>query len=125
MITTRKLTCIALVIGASALQALAGPGPQSLNTPLNTREQASALKPGTPVAMSCAKCKTVMINTDRKGILAWFTPKTKHACPGCGGYLKVDTYAVKGIRPAQYMHTCTKCGANSAFCCTSGHTEGM
>jgi hypothetical protein len=74
--------------------------------------------------MTCAKCKTVQIAAvDRKhGILGWFQPKTKHLCPGCGGYIQPTVQSVKGIGAARYIHTCSKCGSESAFCC--GQTDG-
>jgi uncharacterized protein with PIN domain len=72
--------------------------------------------------MTCAKCKTVQVaEVDRKhGIAGWFQPKTKHLCPGCGGRIEVTTASVKGIQPARYVHTCSKCGSESAFCCGAG-----
>jgi hypothetical protein len=100
----------------------AGHGPELLQ-PITTKDQVSALKPGSKVAMTCAKCKTVQIaEVDKKhGILGWFEPKTKHVCPGCGGYWGYVVYG-KGSRHGDYVHTCSKCGSKSAFCC--GTTGG-
>jgi hypothetical protein len=54
----------------------------------------------------------------KKGFLAWFEPKTKHECPGCGGYMTV--FPIKnpghGLYGRYYTHTCSICGANSAAC---------
>jgi uncharacterized protein with PIN domain len=93
--------------------------------PITTNDQVSALKPGSTVVMACAKCKTVQIaEVDKKhGIVGWFQPKTKHLCPGCGGYLEATVAPnPKGIVPMRYVHTCSKCGSKSAFCC--GTTGG-
>jgi hypothetical protein len=99
--------------------------------PITTSEQVSALKPGSIIVMTCANCKTTQIaEVDKKhGSFGWFQPKTKHPCPGCGGYLE-PTVAPnpKGIVPMRYVHTCSKCGSKSAFCCASKpgeKTKGM
>jgi len=77
------------------------------------------LKPGTKIAMSCAKCKTVQVAEvdKKKSFLAWFEPKTKHVCPGCGGTWQYVNIA-KGIRGG-YTHTCSKCGDKSVYCCAT------
>lgn len=120
-------TSCALAIGFLALasNSYADPGPQSLRH-INTENQVSALKSGGKVAMVCTKCKTVQIaEADRKkGILGWFQPKTKHLCPGCGGYIVPTMHSVKGIEPPQFVHTCSKCGSSSTYCCGS-ETKGM
>jgi hypothetical protein len=57
----------ALALGLTTLTpspSLAGPGMQSQIT---TREQAEALPEGQTMAMTCAKCKTVQLQTDRYG----------------------------------------------------------
>lgn len=129
--TTIQMACCVLALGftATATNSYAGHGPELLK-PITTQEDAAALKTGNKVAMACAKCKTVQIaEVDRKhGILGWFQPKTKHLCPGCGGYIEVTTASVKGLKPAPYIHTCSKCGSKSAYCCAteSGEkTKGM
>lgn len=106
----------ALVLAATSLYA--EPSPQPLQN-ITTQDQVSALRPGSSVVMTCAKCKTVQIaKVDQKeGILGWFQPKTEHLCPGCGGKIKVSSIAGKAPRTARYVHTCSKCGSESAFCC--------
>src|SRR5262249_7258954 len=62
--------------------------PQAVGPPVKSREETEQLPAGSKVTLACAKCKTVW-NTEvdkKKGFLAWFEPKTKHFCPGCGGY---------------------------------------
>ncbi len=85
----------ALVLAATSLYA--EPSPQPLQ-PITTQDQVSALRPGSTVVMTCAKCKTVQIAKvdQKKGILGWFQPKTKHLCPGCGGKIKVTRGSGKG-----------------------------
>ena len=106
----------ALVLAATSLSA--EPSPQPLQN-ITTQDQVSALQPGSSVVMTCAKCKTVQVaKVDQKqGILGWFQPKTEHLCPGCGGKIKVTQIAGKGSVRARYVHTCSKCGSESAFCC--------
>ena len=96
--------------------------------PIASREQATGLPPGAKIAMACTKCKTVQVReVDKKGaFLDWFTPSVKHACPGCGGYYQYG-YRRIGFR-GPYVHTCSKCGDKSMFCCatkTGKKTPGM
>ena len=114
-----KVTGVALAALVLAVTSLyAEPSPQPLQ-PITTQDQVSALRPGSTVVMTCAKCKTVQIAKvdQKKGILGWFQPKTKHLCPGCGGKIKVTQVAGKAPRIRKYVHTCSKCGSESAFCC--------
>jgi len=106
----------ALLLAATSLYA--EPSPQPLQ-PITTQDQVSALRPGSTVVMTCAKCKTVQVAKvdQKKGILGWFQPKTKHLCPGCGGKIKLSPLAGKAPQSAKYVHTCSKCGSESAFCC--------
>lgn len=106
----------ALVLAATALSA--EPSPQPLQR-ITTQDQVSALRPGSTVVMTCAKCKTVQVAKvgQKKGILRWFQPKTKHLCPGCGGKIKVTQTHGNGPVSGSYVHTCSKCGSESAFCC--------
>jgi hypothetical protein len=93
--------------------------------PVKSREEAEQLPVGSKVTLACAQCKTVW-NTEvgkKKGFLAWFEPKTKHLCPGCGGYTTLFTIGrspgyreLYGSYHTYYTHTCSICGANSAAC---------
>ena len=92
-----KVTGVALAALVLAVTSLyAEPSPQPLQ-PITTQDQVSALRPGSTVVMTCAKCKTVQIAKvdQKKGILGWFQPKTKHLCPGCGGKIKVTQLRVR------------------------------
>jgi hypothetical protein len=79
-----RLTGCVLALGFAfePASSYAGHGPKLLE-PVNTKDQISALKPGSTVVMACGKCKTVQIaEVDRNhGILGWSQPKTKHLCP--------------------------------------------
>jgi len=101
---------------------------ESISNLILTEQQAQALPESSKVAMVCAKCKTVQLATEKKNFLTWFSPKTKHLCPGCGGYWVYTQRSVKGLERAPYVHTCTKCGSDSVFCCSSSpstKTPGM
>jgi hypothetical protein len=88
--------------------------------PIRSREQATGLKPGAKIAMACTKCKIVQVrDVDKKGsFLGWFTPNKKDICPGCGGHWGYVVYG-KGSRHGDWVHTCSKCGDKSMFCCST------
>jgi hypothetical protein len=101
---------------------------ESISNPIQTQQQAQALPDSSKVAMVCAKCKTVQLAPEKKSFLTWFSPKTKHLCPGCGGYWIYTQRSIKGLERAPYVHTCSKCGSDSVFCCSlspSTKTPGM
>jgi len=101
---------------------------ESISNPIQTQEQAQALPENSKVAMVCAKCKTVQLATEKKTFLTWFSQKTEHLCPGCGGYWIYTQRNIKGLGAAPYVHTCSKCGSESVFCCSSSpstKTPGM
>jgi hypothetical protein len=123
MKSQNKLIIYAFAAALCSLPFQAHAGAWSKNwefsVPVTSRQQAEGLKPGTKLAMSCVKCKTVQVrDADKEGaFLAWFTPKTKHVCPGCGGTWQYVNVA-KGIRGG-YTHTCSKCGDKSMYCCST------
>ena len=88
--------------------------------PLRSVEQAKDVPKGEKIAMACAKCKTVQVaEVDKnKSFLGWFEPKTKHLCPGCGGHWGYVVYG-KSSRHGDYVHTCSKCGDKSVYCCAT------
>lgn len=111
------------------IQARAGiSGRWNFDIPVTSWEQAQGLKPGTKIAMTCIKCKTVQVAEvdKKKGFMAWFEPDKKHLCPGCGGSYQYSHRRV-GFR-GPYTHTCSKCGSKSMFCCSTHpgeKTKGM
>jgi len=100
--------------------SITGEHDYNLPFPIVSREQAEGLKPGAKIAMACTKCKTVRVrDVDfNRGILEWFTPNLKHVCPGCGGHWSYVVYG-KGSRHGGWIHTCSKCGDKSIFCCST------
>ncbi len=86
---------------------------------ITTRAQAEVLKPGDSVAMVCAKCKTVAIQTVtvEKGHIKHVTPGEKHLCAGCNSYIKVVGVGKESTR--ELKHVCEGCGDASAFCCAT------
>ena len=95
---------------------------------INTLAQAEALKPDDTIAMVCAKCKSVVIETVtlEKDHIKHFTSGYKHLCPGCNSYITV--VGVGHYSKNEVTHTCGACGDGSAFCCatkpSSGATKG-
>lgn len=132
MKTTSNLK-LSLLLGAAVaamnLTALAGPGPGGGNWPPNYNRQVQTkaeaedcCKPGEKVALACKDCKAVMEKDgkDKKGVLSWFAPDDKHDCSGCGGKITLKgNPSGKAGQTAQYTHTCSKCGDNSAFTCAT------
>ena len=120
---------IALAIGAALFtsSAIAGPGPGTWPTgfPTHVTTKAEAEKcclPKEKVALACKDCKTVSEKSgeDKKGILGWFKADSKHDCSGCSG--KITVHQIPGGKvPAltEYKHTCSKCGADSAYTCAT------
>lgn len=96
---------------------------------INTKAQAEALKPNDTIAMVCAKCKSVVIQTVtmENGHHKYVMPGSKHLCPGCNTHITVIGH---GQDPTRVVtHSCKACGDSSAFCCAtkpgSGATKGM
>lgn len=125
MKTIHKLHVALLATAAMfTASALAGPSNWPPNYPTRVTTKAAVMKcclPNEKVAMACKDCKTVTEKggTDKKGILAWFAPDSTHDCSGCGG--KITTKVVGGGKAsvAEYKHTCSKCGPDSAFTCAT------
>src|SRR5262245_51638402 len=94
---------------AAAYTGLAAGTNEAVGYPVKSREEAERLSVGSKITLACAMCKTVW-NTEvdkKKGFLAWFEPKTKHLCPGCGGYMTVFTIGNPGhgLYGRYYTHT--------------------
>jgi hypothetical protein len=135
MKSTLKLSLLlGTAVAAMNLTALAGPGPgggwpAGFPTHVKSKEEAmDCCKPGVKVALACKDCKTVNEKDgekDKKGIMSWFAPDSKHDCSGCGGKITVTTTGGgKGPTLSQYKHTCSKCGPDSAFTCATHKAKG-
>ena len=122
------VTIIALVEFFPALTKADAPS-DLVNSILRSHAQAAKVPKGETVAMVCAKCQTVLLSKvdSTKVFLGWFHSKAKHECPGCGGEFSMkDVPAGQGgkLSVSEYVHTCSKCGDDSAFCCTTKRGEG-
>ena len=103
-------------------------GAEQLMTHIKTPAQVEALKPGDAVAMSCTKCKSIMVHTvtTEKGHIQVMTVGSKHLCPGCDSVI-TTVGTGKGAKQ-EVKHTCDKCGSDSVFCCATKQgaaTTGM
>jgi hypothetical protein len=112
-----------VIISSAALTAgalAAGGNPEAAGKPIRTQAEAKQLPTGSRVTLACAKCKTSLITEvdQKKSFLTWFAPKTKHECPGCGGYMTAFPIGnqAHGLYGRYYTHTCSICGDNSAAC---------
>lgn len=133
---TRQAVLVTALGLAGLLPALtrAEPPPDFVSSILRNQQQAAKVPKGQTVAMVCTKCRTVLLSdaNTKKGFLGWFQSKTKHECLGCGGEFSMkDVPAGQGgkVSVSEYVHTCSKCGDDSAFCCTTkpgaGPIKGM
>lgn len=125
-------SCILAVILTPLFVAHAEPpgkgGGRGAIRTIKSKKDAESLPKGARVAMACSKCQTVQIQNDKKGFLAWFTPKTKHVCPGCKGKWELKPAGGrKGGKTSKYVHTCSNCGDDSVYCCSvpPKKTKGM
>lgn len=128
MKSIKQRIALALAIGSAvfATSAVAGPAtnwPPNFPTVLKSKEEAmKCCLPKEKVALACKDCKTVSEKggEDKPGILSWFAPDSKHDCSGCGGKITLKpTGGGKGPTAAEYSHTCSKCGDNSAYTCAT------
>jgi hypothetical protein len=96
---------------------------------VETQKDYEALPSSSEIAMACSKCKSVtLIQTKEKATKPGHgkveETLTVDSCPGCGG--KITTKA--GSKETAFVHTCSKCGDESAYCCATKDgkkTEGM
>lgn len=124
-LTTKLHLALALAAGMFTTSAIAGPGGNSASDfPQRVATKEAAMEccvPKAKVAMACKDCKTLDVKggEDKAGVLGWFAADAKHDCKGCGGKIALKaTGAGKGPTIGEYSHTCTKCGADSAYVCT-------
>ena len=124
-LTTKLHLALALAAGMFTTTTYAGPSgpwPPNFPTRVTTMEQAKkCCVPGARVALACKDCKTIneKDGADKKGILSWFKPESKHGCSGCGGHIVVSQVGGGKSQSYTYKHTCSKCGKDSAFACST------
>jgi predicted RNA-binding Zn-ribbon protein involved in translation (DUF1610 family) len=118
-----------LPVGASAQASRYSSKPWLPMTKLETQDDFKRLPNDAQIAMACAKCKSVVIAVKRD-----LATKSGHGtveqlmtvdqCPGCGGKM-----IARSDKQTEMVHTCSKCGDDSAFCCATTkavkQTKGM
>ena len=120
---------VAAAIGANAQDSSTSSKPWLPFKQVGTVKEFKELPAKTQIAMACTKCKSVVVTVKRnlaskpsRGTVEDLLVVDQ--CPGCGGKM-----TVRGDKQTQMMHTCSKCGDDSGFCCAtkpgSGATEGM
>ena len=121
-----RISILTAVVSAAFLTTTyagpSGPWPPHFPTRVTTMEQArQCCVPGAKVALACKDCKTVSEKggEDSKGVLAWFKPDSKHDCSGCGGKISVHQAGGGKSTHYSYQHTCSKCGKDSAYTCST------
>ena len=85
---------------------------------ITTQAQAEALKPGDSMAMTCSKCKDVMVQkvgTDNAHV-KMMTVGEKLTCQSCGGTVTVVATGKGTGKDAEVQHVCSKCGDDAMFC---------
>lgn len=84
---------------------------------ITTQAQAEALKPGDSMAMTCTKCKDVMVQkvTTDKAHVKMMTVGEKFKC-SCGGNVEVVATGKGSGKNAEVKHVCSKCGDDAMFC---------
>ena len=85
---------------------------------ITTQAQAEALKPGDSMAMTCTKCKDVMVQkvTADNAHVKMMTVGEKMTCPSCGGTVEVVATGKGKGKDAEVKHVCSKCGDDAMFC---------
>lgn len=88
---------------------------------ITTQAEAEALKPGDSMAMTCSKCKDVMVQkvTNDKSHVKMMTVGEKLTCSGCGGTVEVVATGKGTGKGAEVKHVCSKCGDDAMFCTAS------
>lgn len=91
-----KLTLLlGAALAAMNLAALAGPGPQQVFRPLNSKQELSVLTPGTQVAHECPHCGAITISKADKE----HSQASGFTCPVCKMQVTYrDTGGGKGPR---------------------------
>jgi len=98
---------------------------------ITTQAQAEALKPGDSMAMTCSKCKDVMVQkvTTDNAHVKMMTVGEKLTCQSCGGTVTVVATGKGSGKDTEVKHVCSKCGDDAMFCSAtkpgSGATKDM
>ena len=92
--------------------------------PLKDEKQLAALPDSSMIAMACSKCQSVVVMekrqlTTKPGHGQETVAVSVHQCPGCGGKMERKD----GTKQVTWVHTCSQCGDQSAFCCATSPGE--
>lgn len=104
--------------GMHDMMPMKGAGDMMQMEHITTQAQAEALKPGDSMAMTCSKCKDVMVQkvgTDNAHV-KMMTVGEKSMCPTCGGTVEVVATGKGEGKNAEVKHVCSKCGDDAMFC---------
>lgn len=104
--------------GMHDMMPMKGAGEMMQMEHITTQAQAEALKPGDSMAMTCSKCKDVMVQkvgTDNAHIKMMTVGETS-MCHGCGGTVEVVATGKGAGKDAEVKHVCSKCGDDAMFC---------
>lgn len=88
---------------------------------LKSEEEMQSLPDNATIAMACSKCKSVTMVVKRDLVAGKPAHGQKevtlavHQCPGCGGEMRRKP----GTKEVAWVHTCSKCGDESVFCCAT------
>lgn len=90
---------------------------------ITTQAQAEALKPGDSMAMTCSRCKHVMVQKvgADKAHVKMMTVGEKFTCASCGGTVEVVATGKGTGKDAEVKHVCSKCGEDAMFCAATRH----
>jgi len=99
--------------------------------PIETAQDAEAVRAGDMVVMSCPKCKdswgTVVEKSSKTGAKPDVLTVKRHECPGCEHKYVTEGTGKHAI--TKLVHVCKKYGSEDVFCCVSkkgqGPTPGM
>ena len=85
---------------------------------ITTQAEAEELKPGDSMSMTCAKCKSVMVQkvTADKAHVKMMTVGEKVMCHACDGTVEVVATGKGEGKNAEVKHVCSKCGDDAMFC---------
>jgi RNase P subunit RPR2 len=114
----RLIALISVAVLANAVRAEeTDKGDVQKQTQIKSQADFDALPAGTTVSMACSKCKSVTVMKKEQvwrgragGMKEVTRAETVHGCPGCGGKMTLKQ---------GWVHTCSSCGDDSAFCCAT------
>ena len=113
--------------GPHDMMPMKGAGDMMQMEHITTQAQAEALKPGDSMAMTCSKCKDVMVQKvgSDNAHVKMMTVGEKLTCQSCGGTVTVVATGKGTGKDAEVKHVCSKCGDDAMFCSATKPGSGM